>query len=73
MESNADSFITVSVHTTLIRDQNGLGFSIAGGKGSPPFKAKSDVSFKDILFLIKCTSNMTLRAQKQFVLFFNSY
>ncbi|KAG8323738.1 hypothetical protein J6590_001487 [Homalodisca vitripennis] len=26
------------VHTTLIRDQNGLGFSIAGGKGCPPFK-----------------------------------
>ncbi|XP_043483475.1 protein lap4 isoform X2 [Leptopilina heterotoma] len=45
MESNADSFITVSVHTTLIRDQNGLGFSIAGGKGSPPFKAKSDAIY----------------------------
>lgn len=32
------------VQTTLIRDQNGLGFSIAGGKGCPPFKDNSDVS-----------------------------
>lgn len=31
------------VSTTLIRDQNGLGFSIAGGKGCPPFKDNSDV------------------------------
>lgn len=36
----------VSVHTTLIRDQqNGLGFSIAGGKGSPPYKPNSDAIF----------------------------
>ncbi|XP_043656612.1 protein lap4 isoform X19 [Drosophila teissieri] len=30
----------IQLHTTLIRDQigQGLGFSIAGGKGSPPFK-----------------------------------
>lgn len=28
----------VLVHTTLIRDGQGLGFFIAGGKGSPPFK-----------------------------------
>lgn len=26
------------VYTTLIRDSNGLGFSIAGGKGCPPFR-----------------------------------
>jgi len=32
-----------TVHTTLIRDQNGLGFSISGGKGSPPYKDNSDV------------------------------
>lgn len=32
------------IHTTLIRDQNGLGFSIAGGKGSPPFKNNSNVN-----------------------------
>ena len=32
------------VSTTLIRDQNGLGFSIAGGTGCPPFKDNSDVS-----------------------------
>lgn len=35
--------VSVLVHTTLIRDQNGLGFSIAGGEGSPPFKDNSDV------------------------------
>lgn len=30
----------ITIHTTLIRDQlgQGLGFSIAGGKGSPSFK-----------------------------------
>ncbi|XP_055300016.1 protein lap4-like isoform X9 [Sitodiplosis mosellana] len=34
----------ITLHTTLIRDQigQGLGFSIAGGKGSPPFKDGSD-------------------------------
>jgi hypothetical protein len=32
-----------SVHITLIRDQNGLGFSISGGKGSPSYKDDSDV------------------------------
>lgn len=33
-----------TLHTTLIRDQigQGLGFSIAGGKGSPSFKDNSD-------------------------------
>ncbi|XP_044742521.1 protein lap4 isoform X3 [Chrysoperla carnea] len=35
----------VMIHTTLIRDQHGLGFSIAGGKGSPPFKDNSDAIF----------------------------
>nr|CAD7439037.1 unnamed protein product [Timema bartmani] len=34
-----------TVHTTLIRDQNGLGFSIAGGKGSPSFKPSSDAIY----------------------------
>ncbi|CAB3367351.1 Hypothetical predicted protein [Cloeon dipterum] len=33
------------VHTTLIRDSNGLGFSIAGGKGSPGFKEGSDAIY----------------------------
>lgn len=33
---------TVQINTTLIRDSHGLGFSIAGGKGSPPFKPDSD-------------------------------
>jgi len=31
------------VYTTLIRDQNGLGFSIAGGKGSSHFKENNEV------------------------------
>ncbi|XP_076251177.1 scribble planar cell polarity protein isoform X14 [Rhynchophorus ferrugineus] len=35
----------ILVHTTLIRDSRGLGFSIAGGKGSQPFKADSDAIF----------------------------
>ncbi|XP_072380007.1 protein lap4 isoform X6 [Diabrotica undecimpunctata] len=35
----------VLVHTTLIRDSKGLGFSIAGGKGSQPFKADSDAIY----------------------------
>lgn len=42
--------VPVLVHTTLIRDQNGLGFSIAGGEGSPSFKDNSDVS--DSKFII---------------------
>ncbi|XP_063912792.1 protein lap4-like isoform X3 [Zophobas morio] len=33
------------LHTTLIRDSRGLGFSIAGGKGSQPFKADSDAVY----------------------------
>lgn len=40
-----DPLVPVLVHTTLIRDQNGLGFSIAGGKGSPPHKPNSDSIF----------------------------
>lgn len=36
---------TVQIHTTLIRDSRGLGFSIAGGKGSPPFKTDSDAIY----------------------------
>ncbi|CAG2054324.1 unnamed protein product, partial [Timema podura] len=39
-----------TVHTTLIRDQNGLGFSIAGGKGSPSFKPSSDVSVLGFIY-----------------------
>ncbi|XP_050430488.1 protein scribble homolog isoform X6 [Adelges cooleyi] len=33
------------IYTTLIRDQNGLGFSIAGGKGCTPFKDNSEAIF----------------------------
>lgn len=35
------------MHTTLIRDQigQGLGFSIAGGRGSPPYKDGCDGIF----------------------------
>ena len=28
---------TETIHTTLIRDKNGLGFSIAGGRGVAPY------------------------------------
>lgn len=37
----------VTLHTTLIRDQigQGLGFSIAGGKGSPSFKESAEGVF----------------------------
>ncbi|XP_071569388.1 protein lap4 isoform X4 [Temnothorax nylanderi] len=40
-----EPMVSVLFHTTLIRDQNGLGFSIAGGEGSPPFKDNSDAIF----------------------------
>ncbi|XP_066594462.1 protein lap4 [Prorops nasuta] len=40
-----ERLVSVLVHTTLIRDQNGLGFSIAGGKGSPSFKDSSDAIY----------------------------
>ncbi|XP_023245294.1 protein lap4 [Copidosoma floridanum] len=40
-----DPLVPVLLHTTLIRDQNGLGFSIAGGKGSPMFKPNSDAIY----------------------------
>ncbi|CAG5109055.1 Similar to scrib: Protein lap4 (Drosophila melanogaster) [Cotesia congregata] len=43
--SNDETLVPVLVHTTLIRDQNGLGFSIAGGKGSAPFKDNTDAIF----------------------------
>lgn len=33
------------VHTTLIRDGAGLGFSIAGGKGSPAYREDSGAIF----------------------------
>lgn len=37
----------ITLHTTLIRDQigQGLGFSIAGGRGSPPYKDGCDGIF----------------------------
>jgi len=38
-----DSTKKIIVYTTLIRDQNGLGFSIAGGKGCSPFKENNEV------------------------------
>ncbi|XP_012271241.1 protein lap4 isoform X3 [Orussus abietinus] len=43
--SSGEPMVPVLVHTTLIRDQNGLGFSIAGGKSSPPFKDNTDAVF----------------------------
>ncbi|KAL6262507.1 hypothetical protein P5V15_005306, partial [Pogonomyrmex californicus] len=42
---DSEPMVSVLFHTTLIRDQNGLGFSIAGGEGSPSFKDNSDAIF----------------------------
>ncbi|XP_018372032.1 PREDICTED: protein lap4 isoform X4 [Trachymyrmex cornetzi] len=42
---DTEPVVSVLFHTTLIRDQNGLGFSIAGGEGSPSFKDNSDAIF----------------------------
>ncbi|KAG5308882.1 SCRIB protein, partial [Pseudoatta argentina] len=42
---DTEPMVSVLFHTTLIRDQNGLGFSIAGGEGSPPFKDNNDAIF----------------------------
>lgn len=38
------------IHTTLIRNKNGLGFSISGGKGSTPYKEDSDSVFISRIF-----------------------
>lgn len=32
------------IETTLYRDEGGLGFSIAGGRGSVPFQGNDNVS-----------------------------
>ncbi|XP_076374425.1 scribble planar cell polarity protein isoform X5 [Megalopta genalis] len=45
VKSSSEPMVSVLVHTTLIRDQNGLGFSIAGGEGSPPLKDNSDAIY----------------------------
>lgn len=44
----------VTINTTLIRDNvNGLGFTIAGGKGSPAYKENSDVSSFGIFYFTR--------------------
>ena len=43
IKSSRDETRKQTVHTTLIRDQNGLGFTISGGKGSPSYTDNSDV------------------------------
>ncbi|CAL1673692.1 unnamed protein product [Lasius platythorax] len=45
LKTSSEPMVSVLFHTTLIRDQNGLGFSIAGGEGSPSFKDNSDAIF----------------------------
>lgn len=42
VKTNSEPMVPVLVHTTLIRDQNGLGFSISGGEGTS--KNNSDVN-----------------------------
>nr|XP_054756846.1 protein scribble homolog isoform X12 [Lytechinus pictus] len=37
--------LTERITLRLVKDSNGLGFSIAGGKGSPPFKGTDDSIF----------------------------
>lgn len=37
-----------TIQTTLYRDAGGLGFSIAGGRGSVPYKGNDNVSLADI-------------------------
>jgi hypothetical protein len=49
-----------TVHTTLIRDQNGLGFTISGGKGSPAFKDNSDV--RKCLITVQFIARMVTQA-----------
>ncbi|XP_035717794.1 protein lap4-like isoform X2 [Vespa mandarinia] len=44
-KAGSEPMVSVLIHTTLIRDQNGLGFSIAGGEGSPPVKDNSDAIY----------------------------
>ncbi|XP_043492410.1 protein lap4 isoform X5 [Polistes fuscatus] len=44
-KTGSEPMVSVLIHTTLIRDQNGLGFSIAGGEGSPPVKDNSDAIY----------------------------
>ncbi|XP_020284620.1 protein lap4 isoform X3 [Pseudomyrmex gracilis] len=43
--TSSEPMVPVLFHTTLIRDQNGLGFSIAGGEGSQSFKDNSDAIY----------------------------
>ncbi|KAF7990216.1 hypothetical protein HCN44_000021 [Aphidius gifuensis] len=45
LRTSSELLVPVLVHTTLIRDQNGLGFIIAGGKGSPPLKENTEAIF----------------------------
>ncbi|KAL9899778.1 scribble planar cell polarity protein isoform 15-T30 [Glossina fuscipes fuscipes] len=48
VENSKDALLSyITLHTTLIRDQigQGLGFSIAGGRGSPPYKDGCDGIF----------------------------
>uniref|UniRef100_A0A0B7BKI7 PDZ domain-containing protein n=2 Tax=Arion vulgaris TaxID=1028688 RepID=A0A0B7BKI7_9EUPU len=49
-----------TVSTTLIRDHTGLGFSIAGGKGSVPFKGNDNmVSLLEAIYISKITNGGT--------------
>ena len=46
MQETEDLVIKVEkIYTTLLRDNSGLGFSIAGGLGAAPFKEGSDSLF----------------------------
>ncbi|XP_042216438.1 protein lap4-like isoform X3 [Homarus americanus] len=44
-ENFPTQILTETIYTTLMRDHNGLGFSIAGGRGAAQFKDGSDAIF----------------------------
>ncbi|XP_071512746.1 protein lap4-like isoform X5 [Panulirus ornatus] len=45
-ESNGEmEILTETIYTTLMRDHNGLGFSIAGGRGAAQYKDGSDAIY----------------------------
>lgn len=58
------------VYTTLIRDQNGLGFSIAGGKGCTPFKDNTEVVIIILSSSYVCVSDKYIY---MYVLFFSQF
>lgn len=55
-ENFPTQILTETIYTTLMRDHNGLGFSIAGGRGAAQYKDGSDVSMKFLYMYMLGTS-----------------